>query len=52
MLHIPIVHTHGISKEIPLEKKIFHWVENVIIYALIDRKVLSLQFRFTGVARP
>ena len=36
----------------PSRKKIFHWVENVIIYALIDRKVLSLQFRFTGVARP
>ena len=30
MLHIPIVHAHDISKQIPQEKKIFHWVENVI----------------------
>ena len=29
MLHIPIVHTHDISKQIPREKN-FHRVENVI----------------------
>ena len=29
MLHIPIVHAHDISKQIP-QKKIFLWVENVI----------------------
>ena len=28
-LHIPILHAHDVSKQIPLEK-IFHWVENVI----------------------
>ena len=30
MLHIPIVHAHDVSKQIPREKKIFHRVENVI----------------------
>ena len=27
---MPIVHAHDVSKHIPREKKIFHWVENVI----------------------
>ena len=26
MLHIPIVHAHGISKQIPREKKIFYGI--------------------------
>ena len=29
MLHIPIVHAHDVSKQIPRKKKIFHQVENV-----------------------
>ena len=29
MLHIPNVHAHGVSKQIPQEKN-FHQVENVI----------------------
>ena len=29
MLHIPILHTHDVSKQIPREKKFFHRVENV-----------------------
>ena len=30
MLHIPIVHAHDVSKQIPRGKKNFHQVENVI----------------------
>ena len=30
MLHIPIVHAHDVSKQIPRVKKNFHRVENVI----------------------
>ena len=30
MLHIPIVHTHDVRKQIPQEKQIFYRVENVI----------------------
>ena len=30
VLHIPIVHAHDVSKQIPREKTIFHRVENVI----------------------
>ena len=30
VLHIPIVHTHDVSKQILQGKKIFHRVENVL----------------------
>ena len=41
MLHIPILHAHDISKQIPREK-IFHWIENVIKQLLVHTSSVRL----------
>ena len=48
MLHIPIVHAHDISKQIPHEKKIFHQVENVIKQLVHTSAVHSLRYEALG----
>ena len=48
MLHIPIVHAHDISKQIPREKKIFHWVENVIKQLVHTSAVCSSRYEARG----
>ena len=47
MLHIPIVHAHDISKQIPQEK-IFHWIENVIKQLVHMSSVLSSRYEACG----
>ena len=43
MLHIPIVHGHDVSKQIPQEK-IFHRVENFIKQLVLMSAVRSLRY--------
>ena len=47
VLHIPIVHAHDVSKQIPQEK-IFHWVENVIKQLVHTSAVCSLIYEALG----
>ena len=47
MLHIPIVHAHDISKQIPWEK-IFHWIENVIKQLVHTSFVRSSRYEACG----
>ena len=47
MLHIPIVHAHDVSKQIP-RKKIFHWVENVIKQLVHTSAVRSSRYEAPG----
>ena len=48
MLHIPIVHAHDVSKQIPREKKIFHRVENVIKQLVHTSAVRSSRYEARG----
>ena len=48
MLHIPIGHTHDVSKQIPQEKKNFHRVENVIKQSVHTLAVCSLRYEALG----
>ena len=50
MLHIPIVHAHDVSKQIP-RKKIFHWVENVIKQLVHMSAVRSSRYEVFQEAR-
>ena len=47
MLHIPIVHTHDVSKQIPREKS-FHRVENVIKQLAHTLAVRSSRYEARG----
>ena len=49
MLHIPILHGHDVSKQIPREK-IFHRVENVI-KQLVQRSVRNVIRSFVPIKR-
>ena len=48
MLHIPIVHTHDVSKQIPQEKKIFLRVENVRKHLVNGSAVRSSSYEALG----
>ena len=48
MLHIPIGHTHDVSKQIPREKKNFHQVENVIKQSVHVLAVCSSRYEALG----
>ena len=48
MLHIPIVHAHDVSKQIPREKTIFHRVENVIKQLVHMSAVCSSRYEALG----
>ena len=48
MLHIPIVHAHDVSKQIPREKKIFHRVELVIKQLVPTSVVRSSRYEALG----
>ena len=52
MLHIPIVHTHDVRKEIPREKKFLqhlnHQVENVIKQLVHTSAVRSSRYEALG----
>ena len=47
MLHVPIVHTHDVSKQIPREK-IFHQVENVLKQLVHKSSVCSSRYEALG----
>ena len=48
MLHIPIVHAHDVSKQIPREKKNSHRVENVIKQLFYTSSVCSSRYEAHG----
>ena len=48
MLHIPIVHAHDVSKQIPREKAIFHGVQNVIKQLIHMSAVCSSRYEALG----
>ena len=48
MLHIPILHAHDVSKQIPPEKQIFHRVENVIKQLVHTSAVRSSKYEALG----
>ena len=48
MLHILIVYTLDVSKQIPRDKKIFHLVENVIKQLVHTSAVRSLRYEALG----
>ena len=48
MLHIPIVHAHDVSKQIPREKKFFRRVENVIKQFVHTSAVRSSRYEARG----
>ena len=48
MLHIPIVHAHDVSKQIPRKKKNFHQVENVIKQLVHTSAVRSSRYEALG----
>ena len=48
MLHIPIVHAHDVSKQIPREKTIFHGVQNVLKQLIHMSAVRSSRYEALG----